>query len=82
MRMFELSHKRPRTGEDGARGLVGIPSHVLVFLLAQVLAGAGFAACLCLSIVQGLVVVLGGDMDAQELSVSAKGVYNHRLFAC
>jgi len=61
--MLKLSHKRPRAGEDGARGLVGIPSYVLGFLLAQVLSGAGFAACLCLSGLLGLVVVLGADDD-------------------
>jgi len=81
MHMFKLSHKRPRADEDGARGLIGKPSHVLGFLLAQVLSGPGLAACLCRSVVLGLVVGLVADMDAQKSSVSAKSVYNHRC-AC
>jgi len=68
MRMLKLSHKRPRAGEAVAQGLVGIPSNVLGFLLGQRLAGAGFAACLCLSFGIGLVVVLSADVDAQKSS--------------
>jgi len=76
--MFKLSHKRPRAVEDGARGLIGIPSHVFGSLLAQVLSSLGFAAGLCRSFVVGLVVGLVADMEVQKLSVNAKGVYNHR----
>jgi len=41
------------------------------------LSGAGFAACLFLKVGNGL----RAEMDAQQSSVSAKGVYNHRC-AC
>jgi len=71
--MFKLSHKRPRAGEEEARGLVGVPNNELGFLVGQVLADAGFASCLY----HGLVVVLGSDVDAHKSSMSAKGAYNH-----
>ena len=64
--MLKLSHKRPRAGEAAARGLVGVPSHELRFLVGQRLAGAGFAACLGLSLGAGLATVLGADGDAQN----------------
>jgi len=72
VRMLKPTHKRPRAGEAAARGWVGVPSHVLGFLLGQHFARPGFADCLCLSLYQSFVVVLAADLVSQKSSVSAK----------
>ena len=66
MRMLKVAHTRPHAGETAARGLVGVPSDELRFLVGQQLAGFGLAACLFLSLVADLAVFLGADVDAQN----------------
>ena len=55
-----------RADECGARGLIGIPSHEVGFLLAQVLSGLGFAACLCPSVELGLVTDVEGPGNVTD----------------
>ena len=86
MCMLKLAHMRPRAGEAAARGLVGVPSHKLRFLVGQRLAGAGFVACLGLSLGAGLAAVLGADVDAQNhrartLTNACVGVWHVRAYA-
>jgi len=67
--MLKPTHKRPRAGEPPVRGWVGVPSHVLGFLLAQRLARPGFTDCLCLSLLLSLVAEREHDNRQGEQQV-------------
>jgi len=67
--MFKQAHKRPSADNDGVWSLRGIPNHECGLLRAQVLSRLAFAACLCFGVELGLVT----DVDARQLSVSARG---------
>jgi len=64
-------------GEAAARGLVGVPSDELRFLVGQLLACFGLAACLFLSLADSLTA----EMTPRHESERAEGAYSH-ICAC